>query len=66
MILAQILGPDMLVIGAIIALLFGSARLPALARSLGTAKKEFEHGMNEHEPAPVAVLAARETAPERP
>ncbi|MBV8692644.1 MAG: twin-arginine translocase TatA/TatE family subunit [Actinobacteria bacterium] len=60
----------MLVIGAIIALLFGSSRLPVLARSLGTAKKEFENGMNDHEPAPApapaAVVAAGETTPERP
>ena len=58
----------MLVIGAIIALLFGSSRLPVLARSLGTAKKEFENGMNDHEPAPApaAVVAAGKTTPERP
>jgi sec-independent protein translocase protein TatA len=43
--LAEIIGPDILVILVIIALLFGSARLPKLARSLGSAKSEFEKGL---------------------
>jgi len=29
----------------VIALLFGGSKLPKLARSLGSAKKEFEHGL---------------------
>lgn len=45
MILAEILGPDLLVILAIVALLFGSSQLPKLARSLGSAKSEFEKGI---------------------
>ena len=45
MILAEILGPDMLIILAIVALLFGSKQLPKLARSLGSAKSEFEAGL---------------------
>ena len=44
-ILAEILGPDMLVIVAIVALLFGGSQVPKLARSLGSAKREFEHGL---------------------
>ena len=47
MVLAEILGPDLLVILAIVALLFGSTRLPKLARSLGSAKSEFEKGIRE-------------------
>src|SRR5437763_15882534 len=43
-VLAEILGPDMLVVIAIIALLFGGGQVPKLARSLGQAKKEFEKG----------------------
>jgi sec-independent protein translocase protein TatA len=35
-----------IVIGVIV-LLFGGSQLPKLARSLGEAKKEFEHGQNE-------------------
>ncbi len=42
---AEIIGPDMLIILAIVALLFGSTRLPKLARSLGSAKAEFEKGI---------------------
>ncbi len=42
---AEILGPDILIILVIVALLFGSTRLPKLARSLGSAKSEFEKGL---------------------
>lgn len=44
---AEILGPDLLIILVIVALLFGSTRLPKLARSLGSAKSEFEKGIAE-------------------
>jgi sec-independent protein translocase protein TatA len=43
--LADIIGPDVLVVIAVIALLFGGSQLPKLARSLGTAKSEFQKGM---------------------
>jgi sec-independent protein translocase protein TatA len=50
-ILAEILGPDMLIIFAIVALLFGGSQLPKLARSLGSAKREFEDGLKaSHQP----------------
>ena len=49
MILAEILGPDMLIVLAIVALLFGGSQLPKLARSLGSAKSEFEKGIREGE-----------------
>src|SRR5260370_25404950 len=49
LILAEILGPDMLIILAIVALLFGGKQLPKLARSLGSAKSEFEKGVREGE-----------------
>jgi sec-independent protein translocase protein TatA len=45
--LAEIIGPDILIILALVLLLFGGSRLPKLARSLGAAKKEFEHGLGE-------------------
>jgi sec-independent protein translocase protein TatA len=35
---------ELLIILAVVLLLFGSTRLPALAKSLGQAKREFEHG----------------------
>ncbi|MDQ6728027.1 MAG: twin-arginine translocase TatA/TatE family subunit [Actinomycetota bacterium] len=44
---AEIIGPDILIILVIVALLFGSSRLPKLARSLGSAKAEFERGIAE-------------------
>jgi sec-independent protein translocase protein TatA len=50
LILAEILGPDLLIILAIVALLFGGSRLPKLARSLGSAKSEFERGLQEGKP----------------
>ena len=37
---------------AIVVLLFGGAELPALARSLGTSKREFERGRVEGAPRP--------------
>jgi sec-independent protein translocase protein TatA len=39
--------PELLIILVIVLLLFGGARLPKLARSLGQAQKEFKHGVNE-------------------
>jgi sec-independent protein translocase protein TatA len=35
---------ELLIVLAIVLLIFGSTRLPKLARSLGQAKKEFEDG----------------------
>ena len=40
-------GPELLIIAGIIILLFGGAKLPKLARSLGQAKNEFEAGSKE-------------------
>ena len=44
---AEIFGPDgLIIIGAvIIVLLFGGAKLPKLARSLGSASTEFKKGL---------------------
>jgi sec-independent protein translocase protein TatA len=47
MILAEIIGPDLLIVLAIVAVLFGGSQLPKLARSLGSAKAEFEKGTRE-------------------
>jgi sec-independent protein translocase protein TatA len=46
-IFAEILGPDMLVIAVIVAVLFGGSQIPKLARSLGSVKREFEQGLSE-------------------
>jgi sec-independent protein translocase protein TatA len=40
-------GPDLLIVLAIVLLLFGAAKVPQLARSLGEAKHEFEAGVRE-------------------
>ena len=45
-ILANIEGPDLLIILGIIVLLFGSSQLPKLACSLGQASKEFKKGVS--------------------
>jgi sec-independent protein translocase protein TatA len=46
-VLGEILGPELLIVLAIVALLFGGSQLPKLARSLGSAKSQFEQGMRE-------------------
>lgn len=43
--LANIIGPDLIVVIAVVALLFGGSQLPKLARSLGSAKNEFQKGL---------------------
>jgi sec-independent protein translocase protein TatA len=48
-ILANIAGPDLLIIVGIIVLLFGSSQLPKLARSLGQASQEFKKGVSDEE-----------------
>lgn len=58
---AEIIGPDILIILVIVALLFGGSRLPKLARSLGSAKAEFEKGIAEGANGPTRAPA---TAPE--
>ena len=44
--LANIIGPELLSVLAIALVRFGSSRLPQLARSLGSAKNEFERGLS--------------------
>lgn len=40
-------GPEMLIVLAVLLLLFGSTKLPKLARSLGSAQGEFRKGIDE-------------------
>lgn len=40
-------GPELLIILFVIVLLFGGAKLPKLARSLGRAQTEFKQGLTE-------------------
>jgi sec-independent protein translocase protein TatA len=44
---AEIIGWELLVVLALVALLFGGSKLPHLARSLGSAKREFEQGLHD-------------------
>jgi sec-independent protein translocase protein TatA len=45
------IGPtELIIVLAIVLLLFGSTRLPKLARSLGQASKEFKKGVDEGHP----------------
>lgn len=40
---------ELLIILAVVLLIFGGAKLPKLARSLGQAQKEFKEGLSESE-----------------
>lgn len=44
-ILAALAGPELLVVLAILLVLFGGAKLPQLARSVGSAQREFKKGL---------------------
>jgi sec-independent protein translocase protein TatA len=52
MILANIFGPDVIIVLVIaVVLLFGAGQLPKLARSVGEASKEFKRSQKEAEEA---------------
>ncbi len=40
-------GPEVLIVLVVVLLLFGAAKLPRLARSLGASAKEFRKGIEE-------------------
>lgn len=40
-------GPELIIVLAVVVLLFGSTQLPKLARSLGSAQREFKKGLAE-------------------
>ncbi len=73
--LADIFGPDLLIVAIVlVVLLFGGAAIPKLARNLGSAKNQFEKGMEEGKsagttsaatdaPAPTPAPSAEEKAP---
>jgi sec-independent protein translocase protein TatA len=64
-IFAEIIGPDLLIVLAIVALLFGSSQLPKLARSLGSAKSEFEKGIREGKHATTGTAEENASGAER-
>lgn len=43
--LGEIIGPDLLIVLALILVLFGGSQLPKLARGLGSAQREFRRGL---------------------
>jgi len=45
--LAEIIGPDLLIVLALVLVLFGGSQLPKLARGLGSAQREFKKGLEE-------------------
>ena len=56
--LAEIFGMDgVIVLVIVVVLLFGGAAIPKLARNLGSAKNEFEKGMEEGKNASAASVA---------
>jgi sec-independent protein translocase protein TatA len=50
---------ELLIVLAVVLLLFGSTRLPKLARSMGQASREFKHGVNEPETETVVARVPR-------
>ena len=46
-VVGEIIGWELLLVIAVIVLLFGAKNLPKLARSMGSAKNEFEKGLKE-------------------
>ena len=45
--LAEIIGPDILIVLVLVLVLFGGSQLPKLARGLGSAQREFKKGLEE-------------------
>jgi sec-independent protein translocase protein TatA len=43
--LAEIVGPDMLIVLVIAMIFFGGSQIPKLARGLGSAQREFKRGL---------------------
>jgi sec-independent protein translocase protein TatA len=64
-VLADIFGPDGLIIIAVIVvvLLFGGSQLPKLARGLGSASHEFKKGLAEGEQNPKSEDSSSTEAP---
>jgi sec-independent protein translocase protein TatA len=49
--------PELIILLLVILLLFGSTKLPKLAKSLGEAQKEFKKGVAEGDSAPTHSVA---------
>jgi sec-independent protein translocase protein TatA len=68
--LAEIIGPELLIVFAVIVLFFGGSQLPKFARSLGRAKSELQQGLAGKGPTEDAtstgVEAAKGNVPKKP
>jgi sec-independent protein translocase protein TatA len=64
LVLGEIVGWEFLLVIGVIALLFGSSKIPQLARSIGQAKREFEHGVNGHDASEDEPVAGGDTTPD--
>lgn len=49
---AEILSPEILIVAGLVFLLFGGSQLPKLARSLGSARREFLRGQEDTDRGP--------------
>jgi sec-independent protein translocase protein TatA len=58
-------GAEWLIVAIVVLVLFGGSQIPKLARSLGTAKKEFERGLRD-EPEQPAEDSSDEDTPVTP
>jgi sec-independent protein translocase protein TatA len=57
-------GPvELLIVLAVVLLLFGSKKLPELAKGMGQAAKEFRSGMHEEDPESAAPAATSAEPP---
>lgn len=54
-------GPELLIILVVVLLLFGAAKLPSLARSIGASAKEFKKGVEEGAPDEDATADSEKT-----
>jgi len=65
--LADIFGPDLLIVAIVlVVLLFGGAAIPKLARNLGSAKNQFEKGMEEGKTASTTTTTTTSPAADTP
>lgn len=55
-------GPELLIILFVVVLLFGGAKLPKLARSLGRAQSEFKQGLRDSGDDPLGTDEDRPAA----
>lgn len=56
-------GPEVLIVLGVVVLLFGGSKLPGLARSLGSAKQEFESASKGNKTTETTTAVAPAVAP---